>query len=426
MKARPALAVVLLTAWSIVAPAQRLSPTTIPEHYDIHLAPDFATDTFAGQVGISVRLSEPIARDHVARRRNRFSRGDDRRRRNDPGRQRHARRRQRNGDVHRAAADPRRRGRDCDALHRAAQRPAARLLSEPREQPRLRHHAARGHRRAPRVSIVRRAGHEGDVRGICHDRHERHGDLERAPDVGHARARRRQTHADIRHDETDVALPRRARGRRLDVRDRRRRRHSDPGLRDAESQRRSSASRSSRRSSRCGISIATFSIKYPFEKLDIVAVPDFSAGAMENTGAIFFREQFLVVAKDGGTTGTAQADRAVHRPRNRASVVRRSRHDGVVGRHLAERGIRHLDGVPPDAGIEARVARRSSTRCATPSGRWTLDTLRATRPVRTRWRRRTRSIRSSTRLRIRRPRPSSGWSKATSAPRAIATASTPT
>jgi aminopeptidase N len=44
-----------------------------------------------------------------------------------------------------------------------------------------------------------------------------------------------------------------------------------------------------------------FSIKYPFEKLDIIAVPDFSAGAMENTGAIIFREQFLVVPVDGAT-----------------------------------------------------------------------------------------------------------------------------
>ena len=49
MKPRLALAVVLLTAWSIVAPAQRLPRTAIPEHYDIHLSPDFVTDTFAGR-----------------------------------------------------------------------------------------------------------------------------------------------------------------------------------------------------------------------------------------------------------------------------------------------------------------------------------------------------------------------------------------
>jgi aminopeptidase N len=38
-----------------------------------------------------------------------------------------------------------------------------------------------------------------------------------------------------------------------------------------------------------------FGIKYPFEKLDVVAVPDFSAGAMENTGAIVFREEYMLV-----------------------------------------------------------------------------------------------------------------------------------
>lgn len=38
-----------------------------------------------------------------------------------------------------------------------------------------------------------------------------------------------------------------------------------------------------------------FGIKYPFGKLDVVAVPDFAAGAMENAGAIFFRERLLLI-----------------------------------------------------------------------------------------------------------------------------------
>jgi aminopeptidase N len=38
-----------------------------------------------------------------------------------------------------------------------------------------------------------------------------------------------------------------------------------------------------------------FGIRYPFGKLDIIAVPDFAAGAMENTGAITFRERLLLV-----------------------------------------------------------------------------------------------------------------------------------
>jgi aminopeptidase N len=38
-----------------------------------------------------------------------------------------------------------------------------------------------------------------------------------------------------------------------------------------------------------------FGIRYPFGKLDIIAVPDFAAGAMENVGAIIFRERSLLV-----------------------------------------------------------------------------------------------------------------------------------
>src|SRR5205823_7223491 len=37
-----------------------------------------------------------------------------------------------------------------------------------------------------------------------------------------------------------------------------------------------------------------FAVKYPFGKLDVVAVPDFAAGAMENTAAIFYRETDLL------------------------------------------------------------------------------------------------------------------------------------
>jgi aminopeptidase N len=37
-----------------------------------------------------------------------------------------------------------------------------------------------------------------------------------------------------------------------------------------------------------------YAIKYPFEKLDVLAVPDFAAGAMENTAAIFYRESDLL------------------------------------------------------------------------------------------------------------------------------------
>jgi aminopeptidase N len=38
-----------------------------------------------------------------------------------------------------------------------------------------------------------------------------------------------------------------------------------------------------------------YGIPYPFDKLDVVARPDFAAGAMENAAAIFYRESLLLV-----------------------------------------------------------------------------------------------------------------------------------
>jgi cytosol alanyl aminopeptidase len=38
-----------------------------------------------------------------------------------------------------------------------------------------------------------------------------------------------------------------------------------------------------------------FGIAYPFQKLDLLAVPDFAAGAMENAGAVTFREHYLLL-----------------------------------------------------------------------------------------------------------------------------------
>lgn len=46
-----------------------------------------------------------------------------------------------------------------------------------------------------------------------------------------------------------------------------------------------------------------FSIKYPYGKLDLIGIPDFSAGAMENTGCITFREVILLIDDKHGSVG---------------------------------------------------------------------------------------------------------------------------
>ena len=45
-----------------------------------------------------------------------------------------------------------------------------------------------------------------------------------------------------------------------------------------------------------------YAVKYPFKKLDVVAVPDFAAGAMENAGAIFYRESYLLADPKNAST----------------------------------------------------------------------------------------------------------------------------
>jgi len=60
-----------------------------------------------------------------------------------------------------------------------------------------------------------------------------------------------------------------------------------------------------------------FGIGFPFQKLDVLAVPDFAAGAMENAGAITFRERYLLLDDDATLeqkrgSVTAQAHELAH------------------------------------------------------------------------------------------------------------------
>jgi aminopeptidase N len=95
--------------------------------------------------------------------------------------------------------------------------------------------------------------------------------------------------------------------------------------------------------SRCASSPSTSTSPTPGEKVDLVAIPDFAAGAMENLGCITFRDTALLIDRPR-RPGRARAGGRRHRARAGAHVVRRPGDHGLVGGHLAQRGLRHLHG----------------------------------------------------------------------------------
>jgi aminopeptidase N len=54
-----------------------------------------------------------------------------------------------------------------------------------------------------------------------------------------------------------------------------------------------------------------FGIPYAFGKLDLIAVPDFAAGAMENSGAITFRERLLLIDPERASLATRKQVAAI-------------------------------------------------------------------------------------------------------------------
>ena len=86
----------------------------------------------------------------------------------------------------------------------------------------------------------------------------------------------------------------------------RRRQDADPRVRDAR-QTRADGVRPDRRRAAGAFFNNYFGIPYPYEKLDIIGVPDFAAGAMENAGAITFRERMLLADRKTASAGVAKS-----------------------------------------------------------------------------------------------------------------------
>ena len=209
-----------------------------------------------------------------------------------------------------------------------------------------RHHPVRGHRRPPGLPVLGRARLQGRLRHHPRRRRRPRSRCPTPPRSRDERARRRQATRALRRHDDDVHLPRGLH---------RRARSRSPSPSTSPARRCASAlpagqgppHRVRARGGRvlaCAYLADYFDIPYPGDKIDLVAVPDFAFGAMENLGCVTFRETLLLVDPRPGHPGRAAERRRRDRPRAGPHVVRRPRHDEVVERHLAQRGLRHLHG----------------------------------------------------------------------------------
>ena len=124
-----------------------------------------------------------------------------------------------------------------------------------------------------------------------------------------------------------------------------------------------------------------FGIRYAFGKLDLIAVPDFAAGAMENSGAIVFRERLLLVDPE------------------RASLGTRKQVAGIISHEIAHQWFGNLvtmkwwDDIWLNEGFATWIANKPLARwrpewsvelddATDTQGALGIDALRTTRPIR--------------------------------------------
>ncbi len=99
-----------------------------------------------------------------------------------------------------------------------------------------------------------------------------------------------------------------------------------------------------------------FGVKYPLPKLDLIAVP----GRLRRRHGELGRDHLLrepAPVRSGIERGRRPARHLQHpRPRDGASMVRQSRHHGLVGQSLAQRGFRQLDASQGRRAFPSAVA----------------------------------------------------------------------